>query len=192
MKKTRRKQPVHHTKKQRSPAGTIIYLFFLLLILLATVAVVQQSQELRQFAQTATPTPMMRCNVVCTYNSQCPTGLFCSNGYCRNPMCQSAEDCTCIITPTIDPYAPTSTPRPIVPTNTPVPLYHSPTPSPQPSPTYAYVYPTASVAGEDGNGVSPTPKPVFEITKEEPKNISLLEAIIQFIGTIFCKIFRSC
>lgn len=181
MKKTRRKQSVHHTKKQRSSAGTIIYLFFLLLILLATVAVVQQSQELRQFAQTATPTPMLRCNVVCTYNSQCPTGLFCSNGYCRNPMCPSAEDCTCIITPTVNPYASTSTPRPIVPTNTPIPAL-----SPKPSPTYAYVYPTVSVA------TSSTPKPIFEITKEEPKNISLLEAIIQFVGTIFCKLFRSC
>lgn len=185
MKKKHHPKTVHHQKPHRPSSSTIIYLFFLLLLLLATLAVVQQSQELRQFAQTVTPTPMLRCNVVCTYNSQCPSGLFCSSGVCRNPMCSSAEDCTCIITPTVNPNLPTRSPRP---TNTP---YHSPTSSPTPYPTYAYIYPTAYVASNSGTEFVVTPTPAFEVT-EEPKNISLLEAIIQFIGTIFCKLFRSC
>jgi hypothetical protein len=126
---------------------------------------------------------MLRCNVVCTYNSQCPAGLFCSSGLCRNPSCPAQDDCTCTIIPTINPYAPTA--APFVPTNTPVPVWHSPTPMPSAYPTYAYPSPTEGV-------LLPSPTPTFEIVKEQPKNISLFEAIIQFVGTIFCKIFRSC
>jgi hypothetical protein len=180
MKKKRLQKVVRRNQKHRPTLSTIIYLFFILLLLLATLTVVQQSSELRQFAQTATPTPMLRCNVVCTYNSQCPTGLFCSSGLCRNPSCPAQDDCTCSITPTINPYAPTR--APYNPTNTPISVKHSPTPQPT---VYVYPSPTEEV-------LLASPSPAFEITKEQPKNISLFEAVIQFIGTIFCKLFRSC
>src|ERR1700690_3070484 len=152
-------------KRSKHSSNTIIYLFFLLLLLLATVAVIQQSTEVRQFAQTATPTPMLRCGVVCTYNSQCPTGLFCSNGLCRNPMCPLQGDCTCSITPTPNPYVPPQ----VVSTNTPIP---SITALPTVYPTYAYVsptfYPASNSIVSTSGGLVPTPTPDFAVT-EAPK-----------------------
>lgn len=36
-----------------------------------------------------------QCNASCVNNSDCPSDLICHSGYCRNPDCVSATDCTC-------------------------------------------------------------------------------------------------
>jgi len=43
---------------------------------------------------TPTETPLI-CNKTCGSNAQCPSGTFCSNGFCRNPGCPSQGDCVC-------------------------------------------------------------------------------------------------
>ena len=80
----------------------------------------------------ASPTPVPLCNTACTTSAQCPSGLTCSAGFCRNPQCTTKADCVCsTATPT-----PTATPT------------HSPTPTPSSSPSPS---PTPSA--------SPTPVP---------------------------------
>jgi hypothetical protein len=44
---------------------------------------------------TLSPTPIPQCNSSCTENSQCPTSLICSGGYCRNPSCTTQTNCVC-------------------------------------------------------------------------------------------------
>jgi len=139
------------------------------------------------------PTPLLRCNVQCTYNSQCPTGLFCNNGQCRNPQCKEETDCACTVptsvvykspTPTIKKTTtPTHTPT-VKPTATPNPKF-SPTPTPTTNPNFS---PTPSEP-DSVSGLVPTPTPVFEIDKEQPQKISVLDSVIQFIGNFFCRIF---
>jgi hypothetical protein len=43
---------------------------------------------------TSTTTPN-GCGGTCGSNSNCETGLYCYNGYCRNPSCPAETDCTC-------------------------------------------------------------------------------------------------
>ena len=63
---------------------------------------------------TATPVVDLICNSVCTSSSQCPTGLTCASGKCRNPSCTSKTNCLCA-TPTPTPkVTPTPTPKPPV------------------------------------------------------------------------------
>jgi len=64
------------------------------------------------------PTPVPQCNSVCTTSLNCPSGMICSTGFCRNPSCTSQTNCLC----------PTPSPSP-TPTRSP-----SPTPSPTPVP----------------------------------------------------------
>lgn len=60
-----------------------------------------------------TPTPIPSawvnaCNGPCTVNSECASGMLCYQGFCRNPSCTSATNCTCTIalaTPTPTPPA---------------------------------------------------------------------------------------
>lgn len=65
---------------------------------------------------TATPAPNT-CNGSCGSNSNCQSGLICSGGACRNPLCTTAADCSCgVATPTptaLPTLAPLATPRPI-------------------------------------------------------------------------------
>ena len=65
---------------------------------------------------TATPTatPNPQCNSSCTINSDCPSGLVCSESRCRNVACLEQSSCTCPAspTPTIT-SSPTPTPSPI-------------------------------------------------------------------------------
>ena len=52
---------------------------------------------------TVTPTPTSTtnsCNGTCGSNYNCNGGLFCYNGYCRNPNCQESTSCGCSATPT--------------------------------------------------------------------------------------------
>ncbi|MEK7504640.1 MAG: hypothetical protein AAB550_04050, partial [Patescibacteria group bacterium] len=62
---------------------------------------------------TPTPTPVTGCNYTCIANTDCPSDLICYSGFCRNPQCSNATNCSCS-QPT-----PTPTPRP---TPTPVPF----------------------------------------------------------------------
>lgn len=64
---------------------------------------------------TATASPNPQCNISCTSNSNCPSGLMCyipsgsTNGNCRNTQCLSETDCTCAVTtpaPTTQPTLP--------------------------------------------------------------------------------------
>ncbi|HJY98216.1 MAG TPA: hypothetical protein VJ227_00690 [Patescibacteria group bacterium] len=72
---------------------------------------------------TVTPTPTATpvagaCNAACTTNSNCAGGNVCSSGFCRNPLCTSAVNCSCVTataTPTAlaSAAAAQSTPLPI-------------------------------------------------------------------------------
>ena len=62
---------------------------------------------------TPTPTPTITptgvpntCNGTCGSNSNCESGLFCYQGFCRNTSCPTQTSCNCSGTST-----PTSTPR---------------------------------------------------------------------------------
>jgi hypothetical protein len=47
-------------------------------------------------APTTAPSPTPNgCGGTCGSNSNCGTGLYCYNGYCRNPSCPAETDCTC-------------------------------------------------------------------------------------------------
>jgi uncharacterized repeat protein (TIGR01451 family)/LPXTG-motif cell wall-anchored protein len=69
---------------------------------------------------TPTPTPTgepNQCNGTCGSNSNCASGLFCYQGYCRNPACQSESSCGCpgaTATPTAPPVLGATAP-PILP-----------------------------------------------------------------------------
>lgn len=45
------------------------------------------------------------CGGSCGSNSNCDSGLICSNGSCRNPLCTSASDCNCNTITTSSPTA---------------------------------------------------------------------------------------
>lgn len=179
----RKSVPSRHESKNSNTI--IIYLIIFLLIILASISWVQNNTEQRKFAQEATP--LLRCESPCTYNSQCPTGLFCYNNTCRNPQCKDAADCTCVI---IDPNAPTNTPRPPTPTKTAIP---TPTKTVTPTPTPASgLLPTIVVISPvptNPDTVTPTPIPVFEIDKEDPSEPGFLEVILNVFAEVFCRIF---
>ncbi len=69
---------------------------------------------------TPTPTPTgvpNSCNGTCGSNSNCASGLFCYQGYCRNPACQSESSCGCpgaTATPTAPPVLGATAP-PVLP-----------------------------------------------------------------------------
>lgn len=124
-----------------------------------------------------TPTPVTSntpgqpndCGGVCGSHSNCKAGLFCYSGYCRNPQCPSATNCSCV-TYTSNP---TPTPKIIVKTSpTPVtvnyqlPTFATPTPTP-----YVYVAPDPSV------------EPVAYVSAEE--NVSIWTRIVRFILRLF-------
>lgn len=50
--------------------------------------------------------PSNSCGGTCGSNYNCNAGLYCKNGYCRNPFCDWESDCSC--------KGPTATPSPIV------------------------------------------------------------------------------
>ena len=86
---------------------------------------------------TPTPTTTVGCNLSCTNNNNCNSGLICSSGYCRNQNCTAETSCNC--------PGPTSTPTPN-PTSTPVPtttltVVATPTPVVQ-LPTAGFTLPT--------------------------------------------------
>jgi len=120
--------------------------------------------------------------------------LFCSDSKCRNPQCKDASDCTCVITPTINPNAPTLTPRPtkvpVVATKTIAPTKGT-TPTPVPTfgvvPTSGGIIEITPINPTPIVTVTPTPSPVFEVDKTPKK--SMLEVILNVIADIFCKIF---
>ena len=59
---------------------------------------------------TATPTPQVSCNSVCTVNTDCVSGLVCSDGRCRNASCVAQSSCQCPVATN----TPTPTPTPVV------------------------------------------------------------------------------
>ncbi len=69
---------------------------------------------------TETPTPTgvpNYCGGTCGSNSNCQGGLFCYQGYCRNPACQSESSCNCpgaTATPTAPPVLGATAP-PVLP-----------------------------------------------------------------------------
>lgn len=63
---------------------------------------------------TTAPTPTITptgtpnsCNGTCGSNTNCGDGLFCYQGFCRNPSCASESDCDCSTGPTPTPTTPT-------------------------------------------------------------------------------------
>jgi hypothetical protein len=79
------------------------------------------------------------------------------------------------------------TPRPITPTVKP-----TATKTPTPTPTLRInVTTTPSVSTSSATPVPTLPDTQFEIDKT-PAKVSLLEVFIQFLGNIFCKLFRAC
>jgi len=57
---------------------------------------------------TPTPTGVPNyCGGTCGSNTNCQSGLFCYQGYCRNPNCQNDVTCGCAVSPT-------QTPPPVV------------------------------------------------------------------------------
>lgn len=64
---------------------------------------------------TTTPTPTSSgvpnpCNGTCGSNSNCNSGLFCYQGYCRNSSCPSQTSCSCPGTSTTTPTPTTTQP----------------------------------------------------------------------------------
>ena len=55
-----------------------------------TVTVPSENQS-----PTPTPTPPASCNNSCNTNSDCESGLVCSNGSCKNSSCTADSDCVC-------------------------------------------------------------------------------------------------
>ena len=86
--------------------------------------------------------PTNACGGTCGSNYNCNSGLFCYQGFCRNPDCQSSTSCSCALTPSPSPTVkptirPTTKPTPAVVTLskfTPIPTFE-PSASPSPSPT---------------------------------------------------------
>jgi protein-disulfide isomerase len=69
------------------------------------------------------------CNGTCGSSYNCKEGLFCYNGFCRNPQCPSTGSCGCVIAPTMTTTPlPTSSSQPVStpqakPSTTPDPDY---------------------------------------------------------------------
>lgn len=101
---------------------------------------------------TSAPTPgePNSCNGTCGSNYNCKSGLFCHDGYCRNPQCANDSSCGCLqtATPTSNPSGSTTlSTKPPSPKPTPKPsseddeiVYYNfgsnnPTKSPSPSPS---------------------------------------------------------
>ena len=72
---------------------------------LKSVAFLNHYEKSSTPAPTASGTPNW-CNGTCGSNYNCQGGLFCYNGYCRNPNCSSDTSCGCGIIPTPTPTAP--------------------------------------------------------------------------------------
>ena len=176
------------TKKSPQNGQTILYLLFILImVVVSTIFIQSETNDIRNRAQeeSSNPTPLLRCNVPCSFDSQCPSGLTCHEGACRNPNCSDRSNCTCIITPTPGPTSIIVIQPTAVPTAT-----LQPTITILPTPTTIPITITSTIESTPFPTIEPTP--VFEAYGEEPKNISLLEAILQFVGNTFCTIFRVC
>ncbi|MEK7591978.1 MAG: hypothetical protein AAB508_01135 [Patescibacteria group bacterium] len=57
-----------------------------------------------------TPTPAPYCGTTCSTNTDCKSGMECSNGACRNPVCPTSTNCLCVA-----PATPTEAPVPKIP-----------------------------------------------------------------------------
>lgn len=178
----------NHQKTSRKNKSSQNYLnirslLFILFIVVVSIIFFQSSnQDIRNRAQDITPTPLLRCDVPCTYNSQCPTGLFCHQGACRHPSCPNTAGCACVITPTSNPIAQ------IQPTHIPTSVPTSrPTATPIPRSTITQTqtqFPTIAT--------TPTPTSPYEAYATEPKNLTFFQAIIHYMGDIFCSILGVC
>lgn len=62
------------------------------------------------------------CGGSCGSNSNCDSGLICSNGSCRNPLCTSASDCVCNSSTSPTPTSTTTTTTTTAPTTQSSPL----------------------------------------------------------------------
>jgi len=67
----------------------------------ATATSTGESTETPTETPTATPTPtptsapVLSCNNACSSNTDCPSDLICSSGYCRHPDCVGQSGCVC-------------------------------------------------------------------------------------------------
>jgi hypothetical protein len=72
---------------------------------------------------TATPGPANSCGGTCGDNTNCQSGLYCYQGYCRNPSCPDETSCSCpaatitATAATISTLTPTATPEAALPTS---------------------------------------------------------------------------
>lgn len=113
---------------------------------------------------TSAPTPgePNSCNGTCGSNYNCKSGLFCHNGYCRNPQCANDSSCECLQTAT-----PTPKPAGAATINT-----RSSSPQPTPKPTNEddeVVY--YNFGGSNDPAKSPSPSPTDLNLLENPVNI---------------------
>lgn len=170
-----------HRRSTKSPLDQrILYLVFVLLLLLASITILQQPQDIRNRAEevdntpTISPTPLLRCNVPCTLNAQCPTGLVCYEESCRNPQCANQDNCVCKVSPTSKPITPTVIP---------------------PSPTHTPLPPTATPTKTLTSTLTPilSPTPIVEaVVQQEVPKASILEVVIKFLSNTVCKLVRAC
>ena len=102
---------------------------------------------------TGTPNP---CNGTCGSHYNCQSGLFCNQGFCRNPFCPSDSKCTCLISNTSE----TPTPSPAI-------SKIKNTPSPQTT-EKPFNWTTVNLSSP-----SPTSSPIAEVTPKTNMNFLL-------------------
>lgn len=126
----------------------IFAIFFLVLFIFPKAVLTQEATS--SAIPVASPNS---CNGTCGSDANCQSGLVCYQGYCRNPSCQSALDCSCpTVTPSSTPTK-TPTPRPTVRATVKPSVTPTETPTPIPLATNAPV-PTESAAPASGLGIN--------------------------------------
>ncbi len=182
-----KKKRAHQASVSQKKSSILLVSFFIIFafLILGSISLIQQNTRPKNFAEDITP--ILRCGSPCSYNAQCPHQLFCYNGSCRNPQCKNMEDCACIMTPTLNPYASTRRPSAIAKnsiTSTP----QSPTVTPTRSTTPSVIVIISPYPTEDPNP-TPTEAPLFEIDKEVPRNKTIFDRFFDFVVNLFCRIF---
>lgn len=107
-----------------------------------------------QVSVVPSPTPYVgppnSCGGTCGSHNNCQAGLFCYQGFCRNPLCKETKDCKCT--------ASAPTPKP---TTTVVKLTPAPSPSPTASANPVKIYNLDLQSPSAVPTPAPTPPPSF-------------------------------
>lgn len=128
------------------------------------------------------------CGGTCGSNNNCKSGLFCYQGYCRNPQCASSTDCSCTYTqtttPTARPATGTTRPRATTP-----PVFEEPLQTPVPLEEVGFGSENNSV-DENGNEVIVEYSPLPQVDKVEDsetdnKLSNIFKVIVYILGGAF-------